>query len=141
MAGTKTIQHKGFIDSISEKGILVRFISQSACADCHAKGVCSAADMKDKELWVQNEPATQYRIGEAVNIIMTPEQGSKAVLIGYVYPFLLFLFSLLILSSTSIGELKAGLISLSVLIPYYIFIYIFREKINKKFSFTIRKEG
>lgn len=140
MSGTKTIQHKGFIDNISEKGILVKFISQSACADCHAKGVCSAADMKDKELWVHNKSSDRFHIGDPVNIIMTPGQGSQAVLIGYVYPFLLFLISLLVLSSTLLGELQAGLISLVILVPYYLLIYIFREKINKKFSFTIRKE-
>jgi sigma-E factor negative regulatory protein RseC len=141
MPETKTIQHKGFIDSITEEGILVKFISQSACADCHAKGVCSAADMKDKELWVRENSPARYKVGEAVNILMTSYQGSQAVLIGYVYPFALFLLFLLILSAVGLGEVSAGLISLAVLIPYYSLIYIFREKINKKFSFTIRKES
>ncbi len=118
----------------------MKFTSISACADCHAKGVCSASDMKDKEVTIRN-CEDDYKVGERVDIVMTLGQGSHAVLIGYVYPFILFLVSLLILSASGLNEVQAGVISLALLIPYYISIYIFRKKINQKFNFSIRKEG
>ena len=139
MSATTTIQHKGLIESISEEGIRVKFTSISACADCHAKGVCSASDMKDKEVTIQ-ECDDNFRIGERVDIIMTLAQGSRAVLIGYVYPFFLFLLSLLILSAAGLNEVQAGAISLALLFPYYTVIYIFRKRINQRFNFSIRKE-
>ncbi len=140
MPATSTIQHKGFIESISEEGMRVKFTSHSACGDCHAKGLCSASEMKDKEVIVKNT-SDNYIVGEPVNILMTINQGTRAVLIGYVYPFLLFLFSLLILSALGLGEVNSGVFSLSLLIPYYLSIYIFRDKINQKFIFSVRKEG
>lgn len=139
MSATTTIQHKGFVESVSKEGIRVKFTSLSACADCHAKGICSASDMKDKEVLIRNN-ADNYKAGEAVDIIMSLGQGSQAVLIGYVYPFLLFLLSLLILSASGLTEVQAGLISIVILVPYYAGIYIFRKKINQKFNFSIRKE-
>ena len=70
---------------------------------------------------------------------MQSSQGGQAVLIGYVYPFLAFLITLLILDSLGLKELHAGLLSLSMLIPYYLGVYFLRHKINQKFSFSIRK--
>jgi len=140
MSASKTIQHKGFIKEITEEGARVMFTSQSACADCHAKGVCSAADMKDKELLVKNTHENLHT-GDSVNIIISLRQGSRAVMFGYVYPFLLFLISLLLLSAVGLSEVTAGLFSLSTLVPYYLAIYIFRDKIQNGFNFLIRKEG
>lgn len=140
MSATTTIQHKGFIEGISKEGIRVKFTSLSACADCHAKGVCSASDMKDKEVTIK-DGEDDYKVGERVDIVMTLGQGSRAVLIGYVYPFILFLVSLLILSASGLNEVQAGVISIALLVPYYATIYIFRKEINQKFNFSIRKEG
>ncbi|MFW5645018.1 MAG: SoxR reducing system RseC family protein [Bacteroidota bacterium] len=140
MSATTTIQHKGFIESISENEIKVKFTSLSACAECHAKGLCSASDMKDKEL-ILKKSGENYKVGDRVDILMTLGQGSHAVLLGYVYPFFLFLFSLLVLSAAGLNELQAGIISLFLLFPYYTAIYFFRKKINQKFNFSIRKES
>ena len=138
MSEKKAIEHLGFVDEIVENEIQVRFVSMSACASCHAKGVCSASDMKDKEVWVKKDDRI-FKKGESVNIVMKSSQGSHAVLIGYVYPFLAFLITLLVLNSIGLEELPAGLISLSILIPYFLSVYLLRHKINQKFSFSIRK--
>lgn len=38
------IEHEGIIDHIDGDTAHVKIDSVSACASCHAKGVCSAAD-------------------------------------------------------------------------------------------------
>ena len=138
MSEKKPIEHLGFIDEIADDEVKVRFVSMSACASCHASGVCNASDMEDKEVWVKKDERN-FKKGESVNIIMQSSQGAQAVLIGYVYPFLAFLITLLVLDSLGLKELHAGLISLSILIPYYLSVYFLRHKINQKFSFSIRK--
>jgi len=138
MSEKKAIEHLGFVDEIVENEIKVRFVSMSACASCHASGVCNASDMEDKEVWVKKDDRV-FKKGESVNIVMQSSQGSRAVLIGYVYPFLAFLIILLVLNSIGLKELPTGLISLSILIPYYLSVYLLRHKINQKFSFSIRK--
>jgi len=133
-----TIEHKGIIDSISEGKVKVRFTALSACASCHAKAYCSASEMEDKIVEVDGSPAV-FRPGEPVNINLSLSQGYKALLIGYVYPFLLVFSSLVILSVAGIRELYAGLISLSLLLPYYLVTAFLKERIDKKFQFTIHK--
>ncbi len=138
MSTQKAIEHSGFIEEITESGAKVRFISESACASCHAKGACSASDMEDKEVFIPGM-YKDYKKGDPVQIIMRLSQGNQAVLFGYVYPLLAFVFMLLILSSAGLPEQKAGFFSLLFLIPYYLTLYLFKNKINKKFSFSIRK--
>jgi sigma-E factor negative regulatory protein RseC len=70
--------------------------------------------------------------------MMAQSMGYAAVTLGYFIPFLIVILTLIILISFSVTELSAGLISLSVLAPYYTLMYIFRNKIDKKFTFTIK---
>ncbi|MCF8381119.1 MAG: SoxR reducing system RseC family protein [Bacteroidales bacterium] len=138
MSDKKAIEHDGFIEQITDSELKVRFVSMAACASCHASGVCNASDMQDKEVWIKRDNRS-FRIGEKVNIIMGTEQGGRAVMIGYVYPFLSLLLTLLILNSFGMKELLSGIISLAILIPYYLIVYLLRNYINQKFSFSIRK--
>ena len=138
MVSVSTIEHKGIIDSISDGKVKVKFTALSACAACHAKAYCSAAEMEDKI--VEVSCATKgFSPGETVSINLSLDQGYQALLIGYVYPFLLVLLSLVLLSATGVKELYAGLISLFLLFPYYLIARILQKRIDKKFQFTIHK--
>lgn len=132
------IEHKGRIEKIEGNKIKVRFTAISACASCHAKGVCTASDMENKEVEVIAEP-TNYNIGEQVNIVLQQSLGFKALLYGYVYPFFLLLITLIILSFIFKNELIVGIGALSVLIPYYILLYFYKDRLQKVFSFKIQK--
>ncbi len=138
MSVDTSIEHTGIIDSIGDKSVFVRFTSFSACASCHAKSHCSASEMEDKVVEVIRSREI-LRMGEQVNVILSVSQGYKALLIGYVYPFIIVISSLIIFSAFGFKELFTGLFSLSLLIPYYLFIKYFNKSINKKFQFTIRK--
>jgi len=133
-----SIEHKGFIDRITDSSVFVKILSESACSACHAKGACSVSEMQDKEIEV-NYTGNEYSIGDVVNLVMEQSQGFKAVLIGYVYPFLILFGGLLITSAGGISELKAGLTAIGLLIPYYSLVYLFRKNIRKNFTFSIRK--
>ena len=65
--------------------------------------------------------------------------GNKAVVFGYLLPFVLLVTTLLLLTSLSLAEWISGLISLAALIPYYLILYLRREKLSRTFIFTIRK--
>ena len=133
-----TIDHIGIIDSISDEKVRVRFTTISACASCHAKGYCSASEMEDKIVEVNN-PTEALKVGEAVSLRLALYQGFKALLIGYVYPFLLVFSALMILTVSGVKELYAGLSALFLLLPYYLLAGYFNKRINKKFQFTIHK--
>jgi sigma-E factor negative regulatory protein RseC len=133
-----SIEHKGFIERFTDHSAFVRIVSESACASCHAKGACTAADMQNKEIEV-NGIFTNFSTGEMVNLIMEQSQGFKALLLGYVYPFLILFTGLLTASSAGLSELASGLLAIGLLPPYYIILYLLRKKIRKSFNFSIRK--
>ncbi|MDK2977845.1 MAG: hypothetical protein PWP52_559 [Bacteroidales bacterium] len=138
MSDSKSIEHRGRIESINGNQIKVRFIAQSACASCHAKGACSAADMQEKVVDVFTQ-TNHYQVGETVNIVLRQSLGFKALWLGYVLPFLLVLLLLIILSVTTKNEVISGVGALLVLIPYYSILYYTRNKVQKQFTFTLYK--
>ena len=138
MQDSKTIEHKGVVLA-SEKGhIKVNILSQSACASCHAKGACNVSDVQDKTIDVYNG-INDYQIGESVNVVMEQKAGFKALFLGYVLPFIIVLCSMIITSSLTEYEAIIGLVSLGILIPYYVVLYSYKEKFKKSFSFKIEK--
>lgn len=138
MNESHVIEHQGLVERITKESIFVKILSQSACNSCNAKGACSVSEMKEKEIEVQGQ-SDEFKVGEMVNLILKQSQGNTAVLVAYIYPFLLVFSTLLITTSLGLGELKAGLISLAVLLPYFIIIYAMKNRIRKKFTFSIRK--
>ncbi len=95
------------------------------------------SEMQEKIVEVDNNYPPKFKGGDQVNLIMQKSMGGKAVFLAYVLPFLLVLVSLIVLTSVLKSEGMAGLISLVVVIPYYIFLYLQRDKLKKTFHFRI----
>lgn len=81
--------------------------------------------------------ASSYRIGEEVMIYGTTSMGCKPYCWLW-YPFL-GIADYFIYFHASYGgdELRSALVALSALLPYYLIIYVCRNKLSKKFSFTL----
>jgi len=138
MPSTNKIEHKGIIQSIEDNIIKVSITSESACASCHAKGFCTSMDSKEKIIDIPNYQDT-YKPGEDVKVIMEQSLGLKAVLFSYFLPFVILLMSLIILMDISKNELFSGLSSIVILVPYFLVLYMFRNKFQKIFKFRIQK--
>jgi len=136
--GSQAIEHKGFIERINGDSIRVKILSHPACDACQAKGACSISEIQHKEIEILNGTG-KYKTGELVDVIMSQSQGYSALLIAYVYPFILVFLVLMAATLSGLNELMAGLLSLSVLPLYYLIIFALRRKIRKKFVFSIRK--
>ena len=134
----KVIEHKGKIDSISGNTIKVHFVNVSACASCHAKGVCTASDMQDKEVEVF-DTSGKFNVGEEVNVTLQQSLGFKALLFGYVVPFMLVLLALFTFNEFTTNEVVTGVGALAILIPYYLVLYYLKDHFKKVFTFTIQK--
>jgi sigma-E factor negative regulatory protein RseC len=117
---------------------MVNIISQSACAGCHAKGACTIADYEDKEIEVTDYKGN-FKIGQEVTIIFKQSKGFTALTWGYVIPFFLVLGTLITALEVTGNELYAGLLSLGILIPYYITLYFFRHLLKKVLKFELEE--
>ncbi len=137
-ATTTDIRHKGFVKEVNNNSLIVTIINQSACSSCHAKGACTVADYQDKEIEITDFKG-DYKPGQEVTILFKESKGFTALLWGYVVPFLLVLLTLIVMQSLTGNELQSGLVSLAILIPYYITLYFFRHLLKKIFKFELEE--
>lgn len=139
MADLDYIEHEGIVTEVSPQLIKVRIVNESACASCHAKGSCTTADLQDKIIDVyQSESNVQP--GQKVMLLGKKTLAPKAVLIAYVYPIILILSVLITTFYLTNNEILAGGLALLVLVPYYIVIFLLKDKLKKTFSFTIKHQ-
>lgn len=118
--------------------MIVTIINSSACSACHANGACSVADTKEKDVEI-TMPHSAYSPGEEVTVLFQESAGFKALFFGYILPFILVLTVLIVIFSVLNHEILAGLLALGILIPYYITLYFFREKLKKVFKFEVEE--
>ncbi len=132
------IKHRGIVENINGSHIQVRILQTSACSACSVKGHCHASESKEKLIDVFDSKASSYRKGEEVMLCGATSMGMQAVFWAFAVPFLVLLITLFVAMRLTDGdELQSALIALLALLPYYLIIYICRNKLSKKFSFTI----
>jgi len=130
------IEHAGVVQKSDANSVIVRILSETACAGCHAGESCSLSGVKEKMVEVNGN----YNVspGDNVTVLMKKSMGFTALFLGYVLPLIIFILILIILISLPLSELAAGLGSIGFLGIYYLLLYFFREKIRNKFIFTIK---
>lgn len=133
------IKHPGVVERVESGKVVVRILSQSACGNCQAKGHCGMAESADKLVDVNHHEAAQFSPGQTVEITLARSLGYKALLLGYIVPFLIIVVSLFILVLTTGNELFAAFVSVVLMLPYFSFLYIYRHKLRKEFHFRINK--
>ncbi len=135
------IEHRGIIEKISGNTLSVRILQKSACSECHAKNLCMAADHKEKIIDI-NDYTGDYSINQQVVIEGKESIGYRAVWWAFVLP-LLILVAMLVLAATvwDMAEIPSALLSMAALAPYYLMLYFLRDKMQKTFRFTIKKEN
>ncbi len=136
---SESINHNGRIEKIEGNTIFVRIIQQSACAGCHAKGMCSASDQKEKIIEIIESHPNNYQLHEEVTICGQSSLGLQAVLLAFVYPFLLVVLALVVGNYLQWDETISGSVSLLLLVPYYCVLYFMRDRLKRKFIFTLKK--
>lgn len=133
-----TIKHLGIVENIQGSHLSVRIVQTSACAACSVKGHCSSADSKDKIIDIVDTAAASYKVGEQVMVIGEMSMGMMAVVLAFIIPFVLLIFSLFLLMALLENELYAALLSLAVLVPYYFILWLNKTRLKQHFSFTIK---
>lgn len=134
----KIIEHSGIIRSIDNTNIEVIIENAEACVSCQVKNICSVGDKKEKIIEIYN-CKEKYEPGENVIVTLEQSKGLNALFLGYILPFMILVLTMIITSSLSTNQGLAGILSLLILVPYYIILYYFRDKLKKTFTFKIRK--
>ena len=151
------IKHDGIIIALNGDGTArVRIVQTSACAACKAKAMCASAESVEKEMTVQlTVDSLQLTVGDTVEVMVQQKMGWKAVVLAYLLPFFVMLAvmfvgnGLLAMGDGATGllgdeakrEAVLGTVALCAMAVYYIVLGMFKDKLQKEFSFTARKRA
>jgi len=138
--GEQVVTHPGWVKNIDKDKVEVSIIVNSACASCEIKGSCNLSEMKEKIIEVNQKPSGKYKTGQPVTVIMKQSLGTWAVLLGYFFPFLVVVISLFAFVSAGLDQGLSALLSIGLLIPYYLVLYFTKDYIRKQFSYTIQTD-
>ena len=132
------ISHKGIVVSAERDKVLVEIVSKSACAACHAAGLCGLAESQKKIIEVPRLAGYDYPVGQEVEVCLAPKTGLKAVLLSYVIPVMILVILILSLSLAGLGELASGALSVLGVAVYYFVLYLCRGRLAGDYEFFIR---
>ena len=138
MSSYSEITHRGRIVSITPEYTTVEIVSESACAACHAKGLCSLGDSKVKQVELPTRGWDNYSVGQEVSVVLRATMGHKAVWLAYVVPLIILVAALLGILSAGGSELLAGLGAIGAVALYYGVIWLMRERLRKEYVFNIK---
>ena len=132
------IRHEGIVLSINGEKAHVQIVQTSACSACKARSMCMSSESQSKEMdAIMLEP---MKIGDKVEVEVRERLAWKAVLLAYILPFIVMLAIIAILDfATDWSEAVVGTLSLCGIALYYIDLSVFRNRLQKQFSFTARK--
>jgi len=137
MGETEKIRHPGIVESVYPDHVMVSILATAGCASCYAKGSCSMAEMKEKQIEVPVVSGSQFHTGQHVVVEMDFATGKRAVFLGYLLPFLILMVVMVATYTISGKDGLAGLLGLASLLPYYFTLYYFRDKLKKQTVFRL----
>ena len=132
------VTHSGIVKKIDDGRVLVSIIARSACASCHIKGACTLSEVEEKIIEVDLVEDQNFSIGQEVMVEMKQALGTWAVLFGYFFPFLLVISSLIIFTTIGLDQGLSGVLSILMLAPYYLIMYLSRSFLRKRFTYRLK---
>ncbi len=129
------IKHDGIVRKVNPNSVIVDLSSDSNCSGCHAEALCNISGKPDKSIEIPGN----YDVspGETVTVLMKQSMGYKAVILGYLIPLALVITGLAVMVSIGLKESIAGIVSIAILVPYFIMLRLFRERLSSSFTFSI----
>lgn len=131
------ISHSGIVESVSGGCVKVRILQASACAACKVAGHCHASESKEKIVVVYCGDTAAYKTGQEVTVCASKDVARRALLLGFGWPFVILVGVLLLVLFLLRNEGLAALCALLALVPYYLMLYLCRDRIGQKLTFSI----
>ena len=130
--------HTGKVVSMTPTMTTVQIVSQSACSECHAAGLCGLSEYTEKAIEVPTSPSATYGVGDEVQVVLKASMGFKAVWIAYFLPLVVLLAVALGLIALGVSEVVAGLAGIGAVALYYLIVWLRRDRLRNEYVFTIQ---
>lgn len=133
------IKHAGVVDGVEGECVRVRILQSSACSACKVAAHCNASETKEKIIDVMDADASHYQKGDQVMVVADTAVGFRASLYGYLLPLILMVVTLVGVLAATHSEGLAALSALGILMPYYVLLFLMRNKLRNRLSFTLER--
>ena len=134
---SEKIKHSGVVEEVTEGRVVVRILQTSACAACKVAGHCNASEAKEKLVDVRCADASAYQVGQSVVVSTSRDVANRALLLGFGLPFVVLVGVLFAVLRLTGDEGLAALSGLGALVPYYLLLWLLRDRISRRVSFQI----
>lgn len=132
------IRHVGVVDSIDHSHVRVKIVQAAACSACKVASHCNASEAKEKIIDVYTD-ARGLKIGEEVIVSTSSTTAGRATLIGFIIPLSILIGVLFVMKVLGYSDEASALWAMGALIPYYISIWLLRERIAEGISFQLER--
>ena len=132
------VKHTGKVVSMTPQLTTVQIVSHSACSSCRAAGLCGLSEYTEKAIQVPTDPYAAYGVGDEVQVVLKASMGMKAVWLAYFLPLVILLAVALGLIALGVSEVVSGLSGIAAVGVYYLGLWLFREKLQDEYVFTIQ---
>ena len=137
---TSDITHNGTVIFCDGRRIQVKITVGDACAHCAGQAGCKLMNATERVVEAGLERnAPSFSVGEQVLVRMRAGNGFKAVFYAYLLPVIMLMSCVIIMFSLHCDEGATALAAIGAVVLYYLLFYLFRRRINRKFSFKIEK--
>jgi len=133
----QTIRHPGEVLRVTPEVVEVKILRATACSSCVSKGACSIGEAEEKSVTVDDYRGEPLQPGDRVMLLMQRSSGNAALFYGYFMPFLVLVGVLVAGSILVSNEGALALIAIGSLVPYYMALYHFRDRLKRKFRIRI----
>lgn len=137
----RSVKHNGIVEEVGARYVKVRIVQSSACASCKIANHCTTSEIKVKTIDVYGvDDAEKYIKGQEVVVCASMDVARRALLFGFGIPLVLLVAVVALMLCFTGNEGLSALTGLLSLIPYYIILYVFRSKLQKKLRFWIENK-
>lgn len=133
------IKHAGVVDGVEGECVRIRILQSSACSACKVAAHCNASETKEKIIDVMDADASHYQKGDQVMVVADTAVGFRASLYGYLLPLILMVVTLVGVLAATHSEGLAAVSALGILMPYYVLLFLMRNKLRNRLSFTLER--
>jgi sigma-E factor negative regulatory protein RseC len=137
---SSALQHRGVVTSVDADAVTVSVMAESACAGCHAKGICGESGA-ERIIRVVTPDASAYSVDDRVVVALKRQSmAMSSVVWGYIVPLVVLLVALFGSVALGFSDGVAAIASIVSVAIYYAGLYLTRKIFERKIEFTIFKE-
>jgi sigma-E factor negative regulatory protein RseC len=133
------VTHNGEVVKTNQSIVTVRLTNGTECEGCAAAKLCHVSGSDSGLIDVHTADAATFTTGDRVVLEGAERLHRKAIRLATLYPTIAIIATMVLVYLLTANETLAALSGLSVMILFFIILYLCRNRLDKEFIFTIRK--